>query len=744
MIERNIGGPGKMDARTEGGRQVTAVTDSGAEEFDLYPRKRATAKTGAAAAEAEKEDGMKPQATVEMVKRAVDVVIGLFGTLVFLLAYPVLALLIRMESPGPVIYDQARVGQDRRSRRGSDRRLRDALPPGTERRWNADRRRQDAGGRIFTIYKFRTMRIDAEKAGPQLCGKGGDARVTSVGRILRKLHLDELPQFWNVLKGDMSFIGPRPERPHFTIQYAESVPGYLERTRDLKPGILGLAQIVNGYDDGLESVVRKTRFDLAYRASLSSFGAWLRAETWIFMNTFAYYATGKPLAQSGRLPAFSEGHGPRIQNAEVSAEPLRPALGTSVPAPLAVAARIAESAVAAGPDAAPGVSPLDALGGSRPEAAGLTVAMLRHRDVVKPTLIFVKNAAPSAPAAPAAEPESSDAGLVGPGAAAPATEPVSNFFTIDVECWFHAHNLSIPKSSWDSLPTKVVANVRRILDLLQAHRAKATFFVLGYVADRFPEVVRMIEAEGHEIGTHGHMHDKITDMTRYEFEKDLDRSLNALAKRCSRRIVGHRASNFSVVAGTLWALDILAKYGIEYDSSIFPVARERYGIPEYPNRMPHVVRLPDGTSIKEVPMSTMNLGSKALPVSGGGYLRLYPYAVTDLFIRRRNRQGLPAMVYLHPWEIDVGQARIKTGMIKSFQHYVNLDTTEWKLDRLLARHRFTSVAENLASGPILSLLDRDPVQVSASRVLSAASAGQARSASYVNEVLSEDGGLLAA
>ena len=314
-----------------------------------------------------------------------------------------------------------------------------------------------------------------------------------------------------------------------------------------------------------------------------------------------------------------------------------------------------------------------------------------------------------------------------------------NFFTIDVECWFHAHNLNIPKSSWDSHSTKVVENVRRILDLLKSHGSKATFFILGYVADRFPDLVPMIEAEGHEVGTHGYMHDKITDMTPYQFEKDLDRSLNALSRRCSRRIIGHRASNFSVVSGTLWALDILARYGIEYDSSIFPVARDRYGIPGYPNRMPHTVHLPSGASITEVPMSTLNLGTKALPISGGGYLRLYPYAVTDAFIRRRNRQGLPAMVYFHPWELDANQARVKTGLIKSFQHYVNLDTTAWKLDRLLTSHAFTSMAENLSSDPVRALLEHDPVQVSASR-----SFAPAPESAEEREVLSENGGLLAA
>lgn len=701
------------------GIQVTPVTDFDARKYDLYRHGNAAG----AVVEAEKEGGMKPQATVEMVKRMADVAVGLFGTLVFILAYPILALCIKLESAGPAIYHQSRVGRDRRANRS--RRDRDALPPGTERRWSEDRRRKNVGGQVFTIYKFRTMRLDAEKAGPQLCGKSGDSRITRIGNFLRKLHLDELPQFWSVLKGDMSFIGPRPERPHFTVQYAEQVPFFSMRTRYMKPGILGLAQIVNGYDDSVESVVRKTHLDLAYGASMVSFTSWLRVEAWIFINTFLYYATGKPLSQIGRLPAF-------VPALQASRSPVSSPLAVS--APLAVAAGIPEGAT---PESAPTpASMLDRMGAdSRENVPGLAVAMVRHRDSMKPTLVFVKShsdasdkfqRADKAPLSPAGKEAGRD---------------IRNFFTIDVECWFHAHNLNIPKSTWDRQPTRVVENVRRILDLLKARDAKATFFTLGYVADRFPEIVRMIDAEGHEVGTHGYMHDKVTDMTPYEFEKDLDRSLNALAKGTSRKIIGHRASNFSIVEGTLWALDILAKYGIEYDSSIFPVQRERYGIPDYPNRMPHTVHLAGGASIKEVPMSTLNLGAKALPISGGGYLRLYPYAVTDLFIRRRNSQGLPAMVYFHPWELDSNQERIKAGLLKSFQHYVNLDTTEWKLARMLERHRFTSMAENLASEPIRSMLNRDPVHVHGARPVTAAPLTVAKSG---RSILSETNGLLAA
>ncbi|HKP95579.1 MAG TPA: XrtA system polysaccharide deacetylase [Fibrobacteria bacterium] len=575
---------------------------------------------------------MQPSSAVSALKRTLDIAVGLAGTAAFLIAYPILALLIKLESPGAALYRQSRVGLDKRAggRRGDSRRV------------------TDVGGKPFTICKFRTMRSDAEKNGPQLCVKGGDPRVTRLGRILRATHLDELPQFWNVLKGEMSFIGPRPERPHFTVRYFREIPDYRERTRYVKPGITGLSQIVLGYDDSLESVKRKTHFDLAYRASLSSPATWIRMEFWVLCNTVRYLVRRGPLTESACLPGLAE------LNSE---NPGRPRM-----------------------------------------------ALVRHRGTLKPTLVLAKSSEPS------------------PERSAPA---VSNFFTVDVECWFHAHNLHVPRSAWDGSRTRVVGNVRRILGLLAAHNATATFFVLGWVAEKFPEVVRMIDIAGHEIGTHGYHHEKVTDMTRYEFEKDLDMSLNTLARYTGQKIIGHRASNFSIVESTLWALETMSRYGIEYDSSIFPVKRKRYGIPAYPNRLPHRIDLGGGASIKEIPLSVADIGGKALPISGGGYLRLYPHAVTDLYIRRQNRQGRPAMLYFHPWELDVDQQRIRTGMLESFQHYVNLDTTEWKLDKLLERHRFTSVKENLESGAVKAMLAGNPVDARLARAAAPALSGPA-------------------
>ncbi|MBW8889127.1 MAG: sugar transferase [Fibrobacteres bacterium] len=586
---------------------------------------------------------MRTSKTVATLKRTLDVAVGLIGTTIYLVAYPVLALLIKLESPGPVIYRQTRVGRDSRTSLG---------------RMGDSRRVTDVGGKPFIICKFRTMGRDAEKNGPQLFDKGGDPRVTRIGRILRSTHLDELPQFWSVLKGDMSFIGPRPERPHFTVKYFREIPLYRERTRGLKPGITGLSQIVLGYDDSLESVARKTHFDLAYRTSMSSLGSWLRMEAWVLCNTLRYLLQRAPLTEAK--------------------------------------AGLAMAGLASG-----------SLGEPR-------VAMVRHRGQMRPTLVLASSSesqdrARGGKNAVSALLRSQDArpGSQGNG------EPVRNFFTVDVECWFHAHNLAIPRSQWDASQSRVAANVLRILDMLAVHRAKATFFLLGYVADRFPEVVRMIDIAGHEIGTHGYSHELVTAMGPYEFERDLDRSLNALARLSGQKVVGHRASNFSIVESSMWALDILARYGIEYDSSIFPAKRKRYGIPDYPNRMPHLVDLGGGRTIKEIPMSVAEIGGRTLPIAGGGYLRLYPLAMTDRFIRHRNRQGEPAMVYLHPWEIDTQQPRVAAGALESFQHYVGLNGAAGKLSRLLKAHAFGPVKEILESPAMAAMLARAPVALPA-------------------------------
>ncbi len=661
---------------------------------------------------------MKTSIWVMGCKRAMDIIIGGIGSVAFLLCYPFIAFLIRRESAGPVLYAQERIGLNRRRsmRLRSSSLLEKASEKETLSALKApEGRGPNDGGRPFRIYKFRTMHIDAEAAGPQLCAKGADPRVTRIGGILRSLHLDELPQFWNILKGDMSFIGPRPERAYFVRQYSEKIPHYFDRTLHIRPGLTGFAQIAVGYDDSMESVVRKTHYDLAYRASLCCFTNWVRMELWILTRTVFYLLNRQPLNTATPIADWIPIH-PEKTAAPGEPEKAARGAGTSVKIarrdrgmlfsgenPVELGRLLENHSFIGGEKLEVYLNPkgrldLEDLGNlvklaQQVKAKGGTMAVKNNhpkvqklmREIHLDRLVDLYR-----------------------------TPSVKNFITIDVECWFHAYNMrdKVPRSSWEKQPTRIVENIRRILDLLKAHNVKATFFVLGWVADQFPQVVQMIDVEGHEIGTHGYSHNLVTEMTPADFEADLVRSLNAIAKYSMQKVIGHRASNFTVVESTLWALDILAKYGIEYDSSIFPIGRARYGIPDYANRLPHTIELTrTGRTIREIPLSTMELGKRLLPISGGGYLRLYPYSVTERYIDSMNRKGEPAVLYFHPWELDVDQRRVDAGLIKSFQHYVNTDTTEEKIHRLLRRFSFTSIKDNMEERRIQFFLKRNPVRL---------------------------------
>ncbi len=575
------------------------------------------------------------------------------------------------------------------------------------------------GGRPFKIWKYRTMRVDAEAAGPQLAKKGLDPRVTRVGKWLRALHIDEVPQFLNVIRGEMSLIGPRPERPHFTRQYTASLPHYSDRTRHIRPGLTGLAQVLLGYDDSLESVVRKTHFDMSYRASFCSLTSWLKMEAWIVWFTLTYLMQ-KPQFE-GETRELSVLKRAKQLPFQGRAQSLSPA-----PARTRVAitfGREARPLVLAGSDSAELSARIEALDFAGRHAPEVIVRAKPHLDLED--IGFLVGLAHKVKqhggrlelrnAPLAARKILREMRMDSILQLQHAHQGVRNFLTVDVECWFHAYNMRpvAPKCSWHTLPAGIEGNMEKLLELLRAHEVKATFFVLGWVADRYPEVVRMIDREGHEIGTHGYHHDLITEMTPAAFEDDLLRSLEAISKHTSQRIRGHRASNFSVVASTLWSLEILARHGLQYDSSIFPIARKRYGMPDWGNRNPHWLNLAGGRKLIELPMSTMRVAGRQMPVAGGGYLRLYPSQVTERFIAQQNLRGLPAMVYLHPWELDPAQTRRALGLVEGFQHYVNLDTTEWKLNRLLQRFDFGSVSENLKMPRLQTLLRRNPIDVPA-------------------------------
>ncbi|MGH7515129.1 MAG: XrtA system polysaccharide deacetylase [Gemmatimonadales bacterium] len=272
---------------------------------------------------------------------------------------------------------------------------------------------------------------------------------------------------------------------------------------------------------------------------------------------------------------------------------------------------------------------------------------------------------------------------------------MKNVMSVDVEDWFCVYNLSrlVPYADWAKCESRVEHNTVRLLDLFRKHEVEATFFVLGWVADRFPDLVREIEREGHEIASHGFSHRLLTFMSPQEFRADLQRSLEVLAKVTSQEVHGFRAPSFSLTRKTLWAVDILKETGIRYDSSVFPVGfHPEYGMVDADLR-PHQL----APGLTELPMSVAEVFGRRIPCSGGGYFRLYPYAMTRWLMRRCNEQGRAVIFYLHPWEVDPEQPRV-SGMSWStrLRHYTNLAETEERLERLLGDFTFTSARKLIA------------------------------------------------
>ena len=274
---------------------------------------------------------------------------------------------------------------------------------------------------------------------------------------------------------------------------------------------------------------------------------------------------------------------------------------------------------------------------------------------------------------------------------------VVNAMTIDVEDYFHVSVFDgvVPRAQWDHLETRVCANTDRLLALFDEHRVQATFFVLGWVARRWPELVRRIAAGGHEIASHGYAHRLVYDQTPAAFREDVRRAKRLLEDQGGAPVRGFRAPSYSVTPRSLWALDILIDEGYSYDSSIFPIRHDRYGIPLSP-RHPFVLER-NGRTLVEAPASTTSIGPFNLPIGGGGYFRILPYGWTRWGIERVNRmEGRPAIFYLHPWEIDPNQPRLRTSALGRFRHYRNLGATEQRLRRLLRDFRF---------GPMLRVIN---------------------------------------
>ena len=238
-------------------------------------------------------------------------------------------------------------------------------------------------------------------------------------------------------------------------------------------------------------------------------------------------------------------------------------------------------------------------------------------------------------------------------------------------------------------------NTHRLLDLLDAHQTRATFFVLGWVAERQPHLVRTIHARGHEVASHGYAHQRVYTQSPAQFRQETQRSLRLLEDLIGARVHGYRAASYSITRASLWALDILGEEGFTYDSSIFPIHHDRYGIPGYP-RFSHVLDGHGGGQLIEFPISTVRWAGANVPIAGGGYFRLFPYALIAWGLRSINhRERQSALIYLHPWEIDPDQPRIPAGAVARFRQYVNLHKTEARLSRLLQDFRFGTVLDVL-------------------------------------------------
>jgi polysaccharide deacetylase family protein (PEP-CTERM system associated) len=290
------------------------------------------------------------------------------------------------------------------------------------------------------------------------------------------------------------------------------------------------------------------------------------------------------------------------------------------------------------------------------------------------------------------------------GTRASSAAGIANAFTIDVEDYYHVSALApaIPRDTWGDRESRVSASTDRLLALLDEHRVKGTFFVLGWVADRVPQLIKRIASLGHEVACHGYSHELIYRQSPDVFTAETHRAKALLEDLTGLPVVGYRAASFSITPRSRWALDTLIELGFLYDSSIFPVRHDRYGMPGAA-RFPGLVQAPSGRQIVEFPMSTAEAGPVRIPVSGGGYFRLLPYWFTRRGLRSINeRDGMPFTFYLHPWEVDPEQPRVQVKWLSRFRHYTNLSKCEPRLRRLLGEFRFTTMRKVLRSQGLLS------------------------------------------
>ncbi len=277
----------------------------------------------------------------------------------------------------------------------------------------------------------------------------------------------------------------------------------------------------------------------------------------------------------------------------------------------------------------------------------------------------------------------------------PADAPanaMTNALTVDVEDYFQVSALAplIDRASWDTRECRVERNVDRLLEMFVRHDARATFFTLGWIAERYPQLVRRIVAAGHELASHGYGHQRASEQERGDFMQDVSRAKGLLEDLGGQPVRGYRAPSFSIGESNPWAFDVLHESGYRYSSSVYPVQHDHYGMPDAPRFPYHAC-----PGLLEIPVTTTRLMGRNLPAGGGGYFRLAPYSVSRWALRRVNTiDRRPAIFYFHPWEIDPGQPRVPGTSLKTrFRHYINLDKTERRLNRLLRDFRWGRVDE---------------------------------------------------
>jgi polysaccharide deacetylase family protein (PEP-CTERM system associated) len=278
--------------------------------------------------------------------------------------------------------------------------------------------------------------------------------------------------------------------------------------------------------------------------------------------------------------------------------------------------------------------------------------------------------------------------------------PHAHILTVDVEDYFQVEAFagSISRATWDQWPCRVVANTQRVLDLFDEHQAKGTFFFLGWVAERFPELVRQVQSRGHELACHSYWHRPIYRLTPDEFRKDTRQAKQIIEDAAGTQVIGYRAPSWSITKNCLWALDILAEEGFVYDSSIYPIHHDLYGVPGA-RRFPYTHDCNKGLTLREFPPATLRFMGTNFPVAGGGYLRIFPSAYTRLAFRIFEKHyGQRVVVYLHPWELDPEQPRIAGPLKSRLRHYTNLRGMSANVGAVLQRRRFTRFCDVLADG----------------------------------------------